>query len=53
MNIQLTPQSELEILRKNVFDLQEQLQTAYRRIDQLLIEKSYSYPQETLTYITK
>lgn len=53
MNIQLTPQSELEILRRNVADLQEQLQTAYRRIDQLLIEKSYSYPQERLEIITK
>lgn len=53
MNIQLTPQSEIEILRKNIADMQEQLQTAYRRIDQLLIEKSYSNSSERLEIITK
>lgn len=53
MNIQLTPESEIEILRRNVADLQEQLHNAHMRIQQLLMENNYHYQSEILEYITK
>lgn len=49
----LTPQDEVAILRKNVADLQEQLATAYIRIDQLLMENNYRNSSERVEYITK
>lgn len=39
----MTLEEENEILRKNVHDLQEQLQNAYKRIDELTQTKDTTY----------
>lgn len=31
----MTPEEEIKILKKNIYDLQEQLQNAYKRIIEL------------------
>ena len=49
----LTPEAEIQILRNNVAELQEQLQASYVRIDQLLMENNYRNSMERVEYITK